>query len=187
MKPAFIWTSVLSFALLVVACGGGGAATQRPSVAAPTTAPVTAAPATAAPATVAPATAAAQTPAMSAGAGGETVMLATTDLGEIVVDGEGMTLYGFVPDQAEGEVTCYETCAENWPPLSAPEAITVGEGLDATMFSAVPRTDDMGDQVQFGEFPLYHFAGDSAVGDTNGQGLNDVWFVVGADGELITE
>ena len=115
-------------------------------------------------------------------------MLASSDdLGEIVVDSEGMTLYGFTPDLETGLPTCYETCAENWPPLVAPTEITAGDGLDATQFTAVPRTDDMGDQVKFGDYPLYYFAGDSAPGDTNGQGLQDVWFVVGADGELITE
>jgi predicted lipoprotein with Yx(FWY)xxD motif len=126
---------------------------------------------------------------MSAGAGETTVMLATSDLGEIVVDGAGMTLYAFTPDAEEdGTPTCYSTCAENWPPLIAPEEITAGEGLDATMFTAVPRTqDDAGDQVKFGDWPLYYFAGDEAPGDTNGQGLNDVWFVVGANGELIQE
>jgi predicted lipoprotein with Yx(FWY)xxD motif len=40
--------------------------------------------------------------------------------------------------------------------------------------------------ITYNNWPLYHFAGDSAPGDTNGQGLNDVWFVVGADGEPIT-
>jgi hypothetical protein len=30
--------------------------------------------------------------------------------------------------------------------------------------------------------PLYRYAPDAAPGDTNGQGVNDVWFVVGADG-----
>ena len=186
MKPALLGTSVLVSALLLVACAGGGGATQRPSVAAPaTTRPVTAAPATVAPATSAPATAAPQTPAMSAGAGGETVTLASSDLGEIVVDAAGMTLYAFVPDQASGLPTCYDTCAENWPPLVAPDEITVGEGLDESMFSAVPRTDDMGDQVKFGDWPLYYFANDEAPGDTNGQGLNEVWFVLGPDGEPI--
>lgn len=112
-------------------------------------------------------------------------MLATTDLGEIVVDAEGRTLYGFKPDLETGFPTCYDTCAENWPPLAAPVEITVADGLDATQFTAVPRTDEMGDQVKFGDWPLYYFAADSAPGDTNGQGLNDMWFAVGADGELI--
>jgi predicted lipoprotein with Yx(FWY)xxD motif len=124
---------------------------------------------------------------MSAGAGGETVTLASSDFGEIVVDAEGMTLYAFVPDQPTGLPTCYEGCAAAWPPLVAPDEITVGAGLDVSMFSAVPRTDDMGDQVKFGDWPLYYFANDEAPGDTNGQGLQDVWFVVGADGEIIEE
>ena len=33
--------------------------------------------------------------------------------------------------------------------------------------------------------PLYYFAGDAKPGDTNGQGVGKVWFVVGADGELV--
>ncbi len=86
-------------------------------------------------------------------------MLATTDLGEIVVDGAGMTLYAFTPDAPENGVpTCYDGCAEAWPPLVAPEEITAGAGLDATQFTAVPRDDDAGDQVKFGDWPLY-FAG----------------------------
>jgi predicted lipoprotein with Yx(FWY)xxD motif len=114
------------------------------------------------------------------------VMLATSDLGEIVVGGAGMTLYGFTPDEA-GDPTCYDDCAQAWPPLVAPPDITVGEGLDDGDFTAVPRTDDAGDQVKFGQWPLYYFAGDRAPGDTNGQGVSDIWFVIGADGQLIME
>jgi predicted lipoprotein with Yx(FWY)xxD motif len=42
-------------------------------------------------------------------------------------------------------------------------------------------------QVTLDGWPLYYFAGDSAAGDTSGQGVDDVWWVVGADGEKITE
>ena len=115
-------------------------------------------------------------------------MLATTALGEILVDGAGRTLYGFTPDvDAGGEVTCYSTCADNWPPLVAPDEITVGAGLDASNFSAATRTDDMGDQVKIGDLPLYYFAGDTAAGQTNGQNVGGKWFVVSADGELIKD
>jgi len=34
-------------------------------------------------------------------------------------------------------------------------------------------------------FPAYYFAGDAAAGDTNGQGVGDVWWVFGTDGEPI--
>ena len=36
---------------------------------------------------------------------------------------------------------------------------------------------DGGKQVAYNGRPLYFFAGDTAPGDTKGQGLNDVWFV----------
>jgi hypothetical protein len=39
--------------------------------------------------------------------------------------------------------------------------------------------------VTYGGKLLYYFAGDKQAGDTNGQGVGKVWFVVGADGELV--
>jgi predicted lipoprotein with Yx(FWY)xxD motif len=44
---------------------------------------------------------------------------------------------------------------------------------------------DGSNQVTYAGKPLYHFAGDAKPGDTNGQGVGKVWFVVGADGELV--
>jgi predicted lipoprotein with Yx(FWY)xxD motif len=32
---------------------------------------------------------------------------------------------------------------------------------------------------------VYYFGGDAAPGDVNGQGIGDVWHVVGADGKPI--
>ena len=119
----------------------------------------------------------------SPGAGGATVMVATSDLGQILVDGEGRTLYLFMPDEA-GTPTCYEGCAQAWPPLLAEGEITVGSGLDDSDFSTATRTDG-GDQVKIGNWPLYYFASDAAPGDTNGQGVSNVWYVVSPSGEAI--
>jgi len=41
-------------------------------------------------------------------------------------------------------------------------------------------------QVAFYGHPLYSFAGDTAPGDTNGQNVGTVRFVVGSDGNPIT-
>ncbi len=169
MKNRFILSTLAVTALLVAACGGGGATT------APTAAPPASTPA---PASASP---------TSGSATGATVELASTDLGDVLVDGEGRTLYAFTPDESTGEPTCYDDCAGNWPPLVASDEVTVGEGLDDSSFTTVPRTDDAGDQVAIGGWPLYYFAGDSAAGDTNGQGVGDKWFVVDANGELIRE
>ncbi|MEX2011684.1 MAG: hypothetical protein WEF51_05565 [Chloroflexota bacterium] len=120
----------------------------------------------------------------SPAAGAATVMVATSDLGQILVDGEGRTLYLFTPDEPTGISTCYEGCAPTWPALLAEGEITVGPGLDDSDFSTALRTDG-GDQVKIGNWPLYYFASDAAPGDTNGQGQGGVWYVVSPTGEAI--
>lgn len=160
-------------AILVAACSSGGA---TPSAAAPETP----APASEAPASEAPAS---EAPASPATGGAATVMVADSEFGQILVDGEGRTLYMFKPDEA-GTPTCYEDCEAAWPPLTVTGDITVGEGLDAATFTTVERTDGAM-QVKAGSWPLYYFANDAAPGDVNGQGQGDVWFVVSPTGEPI--
>lgn len=116
-----------------------------------------------------------------------TVEVATSDLGEILIDSEGNTLYMFVPDEeAGGEPTCYDECATAWPALEASGELTAGEEVDQDLLGSVERTDGA-EQVTYNDLPLYHFSGDEAAGDTNGQGINDVWWVLAPDGEPIRE
>jgi predicted lipoprotein with Yx(FWY)xxD motif len=116
-----------------------------------------------------------------------TIEVASSPLGDILVDSDGMTLYMFVPDQDQnGEPTCYDDCAATWPPLEAAGEPTVGEGLDQSLLATAERTDDT-TQVTYNGLPLYNFSGDEAAGDTNGQGLSDVWWVVSADGNPVME
>ena len=167
---------ILAIAALVAACSTPAGATTAPSVAAPSVAaPSEAAPSEAAPSEAPP----------SAAAGEATIDLATNALGEIIVDGTGLTLYAPTFDSA-GTPTCYDECATNWPPLlvEGTGAPTAGEGLDASKLTTVDRTDGT-KQVKYGDWPLYHFAGDVTAGDTNGQGLATKWYVVDAAGALI--
>ncbi len=175
-RLGFVLTVLL--ATILAACSGGGGASPSAASAPPVAseAPASEAPASEAPASEAPAS---QAPA----AGGELVTVVESDHGQILADGEGRTLYLFTPD-TEGDSTCYDQCATNWPPLLAEGEITVGAGLDAADFSTTERTDG-GMQVKIGEWPLYYFANDAAAGDTNGQGINDVWYVVNPSGEAI--
>jgi len=108
--------------------------------------------------------------------------LADTDLGSILVDGRGLTLYGFT-DDTNGISTCYDDCASAWPPHTG--ELALGDGLSEAGFNSVDR-DDGTTQIVAGNTPLYTFVGDGAPGDVTGQGSGGVWFVVSADGSLIT-
>jgi predicted lipoprotein with Yx(FWY)xxD motif len=110
------------------------------------------------------------------------IEVATTPLGQIMVDGEGMTLYAF-KDDPEGQSTCFDTCATTWPPFVS-DSVEPAAALDINLFDQFERPDGSL-QIVFNGHPLYLFAGDAVAGETNGQGFNDVWFVVGVDGELI--
>jgi predicted lipoprotein with Yx(FWY)xxD motif len=116
-----------------------------------------------------------------------TVEVASASMGDILADPDGNTLYMFVPDQEEnGEPTCYDDCAEAWPAFEATGDLTAGEGLDQSLLSSAERTDGT-TQVTYNDLPLYYFSGDEAAGDTNGQGLMDVWYVVSPEGEAVDQ
>jgi predicted lipoprotein with Yx(FWY)xxD motif/cytochrome c5 len=101
-------------------------------------------------------------------------------LGTHLVDGQGRTLYLFTND-VDGVSACYEACATNWPPMLSDGDVATGEGVDPTLIGSTERTDGSV-QVTYGGWPLYTFIGDAEPGQANGQGRNDVWFVVAPDG-----
>jgi predicted lipoprotein with Yx(FWY)xxD motif len=104
-----------------------------------------------------------------------------TDLGTILVDPEGYTLYIFTQD-SDGESACNDACAELWPPVPADTPIS--SELDQAMFGSIERADGS-QQLTVNGMPLYLYTPDVNPGDTTGQGFSGVWFVVGADGNPI--
>ena len=108
----------------------------------------------------------------AAAAGEQTIAVVDTDLGPIVVDAEGRTLYVFLPDD-QGASTCYDDCAANWAALTVEGDPVGGDGVDAALLGTTEREDGTV-QVTYGRWPLYRFAGDAAAGDVNGQGVGDV-------------
>jgi predicted lipoprotein with Yx(FWY)xxD motif len=116
-------------------------------------------------------------------ANGTTVAVASSSLGDILVDADGRTLYAFTKDKGD-QSACSGECAANWPALTG--TATAGSGAQASLLSTAMQAN--GDsQVTYGGRPLYYFAGDAKPGDTNGQGVGKVWFAVTADGELVKE
>ncbi len=123
----------------------------------------------------------------ASGGGGETeVESEDSALGTILVDSDGNTLYLFMPD-TDGISTCYDDCAASWPALIAKGELKAGGSgdVDGSLLGTTER-DDGQRQVTYNGHPLYYFAGDQAAGDTNGQNVGDVWFVVSPAGEPIT-
>lgn len=118
------------------------------------------------------------------GAGGTAVDLGSTSLGDVLVDSDGRTLYMFDSDTQGADSTCYDQCASAWPPLLTDGDPVAGDGVDAGMLGTAQRTDGT-TQVTYDGWPLYYWAQDSAAGDVNGQGVNGVWWVLGADGQPV--
>ncbi len=109
--------------------------------------------------------------------------ITTTKLGMIVVDGDGRTVYAFTKDSKD-TTTCYDKCEAVWPPVLETETPKVGDGVDASMLGTTTRKDGS-IQVTYNSMPLYYFSKDEAPGDTNGQGVASVWYVLGGDGNLM--
>jgi len=125
-----------------------------------------------------------ETTAAADAADGGSVAIGDTDLGSVLVDGEGMTLYVFIPD-AQGPSTCEDACLDNWPALAGP--VTAGEGVDADLLGTATRPDDGSDQATYDDWPLYYFAADLGPGDVSGQGIGDVWYAIDAAGDPMND
>lgn len=106
------------------------------------------------------------------------------EYGEILVDSEGMALYMFDSDtQGSGESTCTDGCLDAWPALTVEGEATAGDGVAAELTTFERENGDM--QVAANGWPLYYFEQDSEPGDVEGQGANDVWWILDPAGEPI--
>ena len=116
-----------------------------------------------------------------------TVETRSGSLGTYLTDGSGRTLYLFLADHA-GQSACSGACASAWPPLTSNGAPAASGAAKAGMLTTISRTDGS-KQVSYGGHPLYYFAGDTAAGQTTGQGVNGFgakWWVVSPAGASIT-
>jgi predicted lipoprotein with Yx(FWY)xxD motif len=149
-------------ALAVAACGGAAATASR--------SPLTSTPT-----------------AKRSSAASATVGVATSGLGAILVDSRGRTLYLWRADTG-AKSTCSGACAAAWPPLLTTGAPTAGRGAKASLLGTTKRSDGA-EQVTYNQHPLYLFTGDTAPGQTTGQGSTGFgapWYVLSPGGNQIT-
>jgi predicted lipoprotein with Yx(FWY)xxD motif len=168
--------ALLAIAAIVGACAAPGAGSSN--------APVTYPPAATNPAATNPA---ATNPAATTVAATTLALRTDAKYGAVLTDKDGMSLYLFLNDKGDGASACYGDCAGSWPPLTvtSPSELTAAAGVTGAL-GTIARTDGTM-QVTIAGAPLYYFAGDSAAGDSKGQGLGDVWYLSGPSGEVVKE
>jgi predicted lipoprotein with Yx(FWY)xxD motif len=96
-------------------------------------------------------------------------------LGKILTDGKGMTLYYFSKDVL-GKSNCFGGCVTAWP-LYNPASFTAPTGTIAADFTSVDRGDGTS-QLAYKGWPLYYYFQDKNPGDTLGENVGEVWFVI---------
>ena len=183
---------LLIMALVLVGCvapSDGGEATQGSQAPAATSAPMaatapvpTTASATAIPVpTKAVTTTSASTPAAQAPLKPATVKVSKNDkLGQLLTDNNSKTLYLFTKDTKDRS-NCYDNCATAWPPLLTAGAPVAGDGVTMSLLGTTVRKDGL-TQVTYNGWPLYYYVKDQKAGDTTGQDVGGVWYVLSPKG-----
>ena len=105
-----------------------------------------------------------------------------TKFGKILTDSKGMSLYFFSKDTKDTS-ECLDGCLDVWP-IFYEENLTVDSGLNLSDFSTITRSDGL-KQTTFMGWPLYYFASDGVSGDTNGDKVNNVWYIAKPDYSLM--
>ena len=125
-----------------------------------------------------PAAAASATPTSAASGTTLTLKTAKGKAGIWLTNSAGRALYLYTKDKGTTS-ECYGACAKAWPPLTTTGKVTISGKFTVPKDLGVTTRTDGTKQVTYGGHPLYYFAGDSAAGQTKGQGLEGVWFLIG--------
>ena len=97
-------------------------------------------------------------------------------LGSYLTNSTGFSLYTFWHDiPSNGTSKCTDKCLEAWPAFYV-AILTLPPGLSASSFTVITRPDGS-KQLAYDGWPLYYFFNDTKPGDTNGQGVEQLWSV----------
>ena len=129
-------------------------------------------------------------PASSAAGSSTTGTVITTQAGSagaFLTTASGRTVYLWAKDGMNMS-DCSGACASAWPPVPATGTLTAAGSAKASDLGTITRSDGT-KQVTYDGHPLYYFVGDSAAGQTNGQGSDNFgakWWLVAPSGAQIT-
>jgi len=124
--------------------------------------------------------------AASAEDGGDGIVSAAKvgDLGTVLVDSQGLTLYDFHKDEGATS-SCYDACAAAWPPLLTEGNPQAQGPADRSMLGTTKRKDGTV-QVTYNGWPLYTYVGDQNPGEANGNDIDQFgaeWYALQPNGQ----
>lgn len=111
----------------------------------------------------------------------------SNEFGQYVADSEGRALYLFTPDSS-GESSCYEACAQAWPPLFSTGTPKAGDSTIRQDLIGTIKRRDGAMQVTYNGHPLYYYVKDSGAGQVTGQDVKSFggeWYLLTPQGEKL--
>lgn len=167
----FVSVAILAVAAVLAGCGGSSTTSTTTATTSTTSATAT-------------------STSGSATASTATISVGTVSgLGQVLVNGQGHTLYVFMPDN-HTKVTCTGSCAQLWPPakLSGSQKPAAAAGaVKASLLSSDPDPEG-GRVATYAGWPLYTYVGDSSPGQATGQGLEasgGLWYAISPAGVVV--
>jgi predicted lipoprotein with Yx(FWY)xxD motif len=118
----------------------------------------------------------------SAAGGAAGIKTTSTSIGTVLTNAQGFTLYWFAIDTPT-KSNCNGSCATYWPPVTGKPSAASGVSLPGK-WGTITRSDGSAEATYDGH-PLYTYKGDSAAGQTSGNGLNasgGLWYAVTPSG-----
>jgi predicted lipoprotein with Yx(FWY)xxD motif len=118
------------------------------------------------------------------------VHLAITELGTILVNASGFTLYQFTRDHRNQD-TCrkIKECRGEWPALRTTGKPIAGPGVHASLLSSITLPGGI-KQVTYAGHALYIYSGDSGPGEVSYIGtevFGGKWNAINAAGHIVTQ
>jgi predicted lipoprotein with Yx(FWY)xxD motif len=126
------------------------------------------------------------TASKTSGGGTAALVSAATvgDLGTVIVDAKGFTLYDFHRDKG-GKSACYGACEKVWPPLTTTGEPKADGGAITPKLGTTKRKDGTL-QVTYAGWPLYTYEADRKPGEAHGNDIDSFgaeWYALLPSGE----
>ncbi len=136
-----------------------------------------------------PTTAASSSSSSGSGSSGSSsaadLTAAKSSLGQIIVDGKGMTVYAFDKDVADsGKSNCTGGCASLWPAVVAKSGTPSVSGVTGKVGTITTAAGTK--QLTINGLPVYTFSKDDSAGDVYGQGFMKLWWVLDPAGAKVS-